>query len=365
MRADVPVGALLSGGIDSSAIVAIMKKYTDKPIHTYALGFDKEDEDLRRARLMANKLGTIHKEFYFNPEEQWDVFQKLLKVYGEPIMLLPLIHTYFLCRAIKNDGIKVVMSGNGADEIFYGYTGHVRTYQVSRWLDRLYPFIKYLDFINLNKFKWLTTKPGKRKSYYYASLAKKDWESCFTQESIKNFQNYSVSELEYWGQLTPSQHFIDESNFVSLMVENTHSVTTAGDLPAMMASVEIRCPFLDQELIEFALNVPVEKKIPDKRNLHWLKAILREAVQDLIPEELLKASKRGFGMGIQESMVLSGPWYDKAYQLFNNLSDINEIFDIPLTKRAWFRFQERKINANFVAKLLSIQQWNKIINEIK
>ena len=70
-------------------------------------------------------------------------------------------------------------------------------------------------------------------------------------------------------------------------------------------------------------------------------------------------------MGIQESMVLSGPWYDKAYQLFNNLSDINEIFDIPLTKRAWFRFQERKINANFVAKLLSIQQWNKIINEIK
>ena len=136
LQSDVPVGALLSGGVDSSAIVALMKKHTVAPVRTYALGRDEDDEDLQRARVMATHLGTEHREFYFDPDENWLIFNNLLANYGEPIMLLPLVHTYALCQAIRNDDVKVILSGNGADELFYGYTGHLRTLRVSRWLDR-------------------------------------------------------------------------------------------------------------------------------------------------------------------------------------------------------------------------------------
>lgn len=357
MRADVPVGALLSGGVDSSAIVGMMRKHTDSPIHTYALGFDPQDEDLRRARIMAERLGTTHKEFYFDPDEQWAIFQQLLKIYGEPIMLLPLIHTYSLCRAIRDDGIKVVMSGNGADELFYGYTGHIRTLKISRWLDRIAFLRPLLAPLAGGRFAWVATTAGKRKAAYYRALANNEWATLLTEDAKQHLANRAAEEMEYWGDLCPSKRFIDESNFVGLMVENTHSVTIAGDLPAMAASVEMRSPFLDQEVVSFALATPVERKIPSLNNPRWLKAILREAVSDLMPAELLAAPKRGFGMGIQEAMVFSGPWKKHAEQIFSSPLDGGGLFDPELMKKSWGNFLMGKESPSKVARLFSIQMW--------
>lgn len=357
MRADVPVGALLSGGVDSSAIVGLMRQHTSSPIHTYALGFDRDDEDLRRARLMASKLGTMHKEFYFDSDEQCAIFQKLLKIYGEPIMLLPLVHTYALCSAIRDDGIKVVMSGNGADEIFYGYTGHIRTLKISRWLDRLAFMRPLFKPLSSSRFAVLSQPPGKRKAALYKALANDEWGTLFSEESRRHLANRAAEEMEYWGDLCPSKQFIDESNFVGLMVENTHSVTIAGDLPAMAASIEMRSPFLDQEVVSFALATPVEQKIPSPHNPTWLKAILRDCVSDLIPHELLIASKRGFGMGIQEAMVLNGPWKKYAETLFASPDDGDGLFDSALIKKTWGRYQRHKESPSKMAKLLSIQTW--------
>jgi asparagine synthase (glutamine-hydrolysing) len=351
------VGALLSGGVDSSAIVGLMRQHTSSPIHTYALGFDKDDEDLRRARLMASILGTKHKEFYFDPEEQWAIFQKLLKIYGEPIMLLPLVHTYALCNAIRDDGIKVVMSGNGADELFYGYTGHIRTLKVSRWLDRLAfmrPLFKPLSNSRLAVF---SVPPGRRKSVFYKALANDERGMFFSEDSRVRLANRAAEEMEYWGDLCPSKRFIDESNFVGLMVENTHSVTIAGDLPAMAASIEMRSPFLDQEVVSFALATPVERKIPSLNNPGWLKAILREAVSDLMPAELLAAPKRGFGMGIQEAMVFNGPWKKHAEQIFSSPLDGGGLFDPEVMKKSWGNFLMGKESPSKVARLFSIQMW--------
>jgi asparagine synthase (glutamine-hydrolysing) len=359
MRADVPVGALLSGGVDSSAIVGMMRKYTDSSINTYALGFDQQDEDLRRARIMAKRLGTTHKEFYFDPDEQWAIFQKLLKMYGEPIMLLPLAQTYSLCRAIRDDGIKVVMSGNGADELFYGYTGHIRTLKISRWSDRIAFLRPLLAPLVRGRFGWVATTAGKRKAAYYRGLAQNEWSAHLTEEAKQHLANRAAEEMEYWGDLCPSKQFIDESNFVGLMVENTHSVTTAGDLPAMAASVEIRSPFLDQEVVSFALATPVERKIPYLNNPAWLKAILRESVSDLMPAELLAAPKRGFGMGIQEAMIFSGPWKKYADELFASPLDGGGLFEPTTIQKSWDRFLMGKESPSKVAKLFSIQMWLK------
>jgi asparagine synthase (glutamine-hydrolysing) len=357
MRADVPVGALLSGGVDSSAIVGMMRKHTDAPIHTYALGFDSQDEDLRRARIMAERHGTIHKEYYFDPDEQWAIFRKLLKIYGEPIMLLPLVHTYSLCRAIRDDGIKVVMSGNGADELFYGYLGHIRTLKISRWLDRIAFLRRVLAPVVRGRFAWVTAPAGQRKATYYRALAKNEWAIFLTEDAKQHLANRAAEEMEYWGDLCPSKQFIDESNFVSLMVENTHSVTIAGDLPSMAASVEMRSPFLDQESVSFALATPVERKIPYLNNPGWLKAILRESVSDLMPAELLAAPKRGFGMGIQEAAVFSGPWKQYAEELLSTPMDADGLFNTESIKNSWRRFRCETTGASRIAKMFAIQHW--------
>lgn len=357
MQADVPVGALLSGGVDSSAIVALMQRRSAEPVRTYALGFDSDDEDLQRARTMSKVLGTRHSEFYFNPEEQWDIFRKLLGIYGEPIMLLPLVHTYALSRAIRDDGIKVVLTGNGADELFYGYTGHVRTLRVSRWLDRLAPWRPLLAPMKYTRLAWVVARPGTRKAAWYRSFSRTEWAHCLSADARAMLANVAAEEMAYWGELCPSPHFIDESNFVGLMVENPHSVTIAGDLPAMAASVETRAPFLDQEIVAFALATPAEKKIPDPANPGWLKAILREAVRDLMPDSLLCAPKRGFGMGIQEADVLRGPWREKVENIFESANDANGMIDLRNVRLAWQGFISGTVPAHRIAKMLAIQMW--------
>lgn len=360
MQADVPVGALLSGGVDSSAIVALMQTRSSVPVHTYALGFDPADEDLRRARTMACTLGTRHREFYFNPDEQWDIFQMLIRIYGEPIMLLPLVHTYVLSRAVRDDGIKVVLTGNGADELFYGYTGHIRTLKVSRWLDRIAYARSLLAPLKSTRLGWIAAKPGARKAAWYRSIARTEWANYLTADACEHIANVAAEELAYWGNLCPSSHFIDESNFDGLMVENPHSVTIAGDLPAMAASVEFRSPFLDQEMVSFALATPAEKKIPDIRNPKWLKAILREAVHDLVPTALLKAPKRGFGMSIQEADVLRGPWRGQADKLFRSANDMDGLIDKACLMNQWQGFLAGKVPAHGIAKMLAMQVWLQI-----
>ena len=357
LQSDVPVGALLSGGVDSSAIVALMKKHARGPVRTYALGLDENDEDLRRARVMATHLGTKHREFYFEPDEQWCIFNKLLDNYGEPIMLLPLVHTNALCNAIRSDGIKVVLSGNGADELFYGYTGHLRTLRVSRWLDRTALIRPFLSPFLSGSLEWVTAPKGKRKSAYYEGLAQAEWARYLMPGVQPDLANRAAEEMAYWGQMSPSSAFIDESNFVGLMVENTHSVTIAGDLSAMAASIEIRTPFLDREIVSFAMATQVERKIPNSKNPNWLKAILREAVADIVPAELLHASKRGFGMGIQEDMLLRGPWRIHAERVFREPHDAGGLFDPHAIQEIWKNFITGRESASRVAKLFAIQVW--------
>jgi len=359
MRSDVPVGALLSGGIDSSAIVNLMQKQSANPIHTYSLGLNKDDEDLHRARRVANELGTKHKEFYFDKEKQWEHLNKLIGIYGDPIMLLPFVHTYTLCSAIRKDGIKVVLGGNGADELFYGYKGHVRTLSVSRWLDKLSRISPILSLLKRTRLSWVAASRGARKSAFYEFVAKQTLPAFLSQDAISTIKNRAAEELQYWGELCPSNHYIDESNFVGLLVENPHSVTIAGDLPAMAASVEIRSPFLDQEIVSFALATDAEKKIPDTKNPDWLKAILREAVTDLMPESILRAPKRGFGAGIQESSLLSGPWKNKADQILRNASTLNGFLSKEKIEKAWTDFSNGRGNAAAIAKQLAIQLWLK------
>ena len=144
-KADVEVGSFLSGGVDSSSISYIANKTIKNDLKTYALGFDKQDEDLIRARAYSKIIKSDHSEFYFDPIEQWNTFINISKVNGEPLPLLPLVHSHFICSKVKEDGIKVMLSGIGADELFFGYTGMINTLRISLASKLLYPVMNYFS----------------------------------------------------------------------------------------------------------------------------------------------------------------------------------------------------------------------------
>lgn len=360
--ADVPVGALLSGGVDSSAIVALAQSKADQPVRTYAMGLDANDEDLRRARIMAARIGTTHREFYFDASKQWVTFNRILVTYGEPIMLLPLVHTFELCEAIRSDGIKVVLSGNGADELFYGYTGMVQTSKLSRGVkafEFLAPLVHLLPAAHRGRALEVLAAPrGARKAALYRHYAKSVWPGLIAPEALGDLANYAEAELAAWGSVAPNSDYIDESNFCGLMVENTHSVTIAADLPAMMAGVEMRAPFLDQQMIALALATPWQKKIVTSGEGNQLKKILKQAVADLMPHDILYASKRGFGMGIAQDDVVRGAWGAYGRELFSNPDSAGGLFSKSGLRDLWQRYVKGEMaGSSLPSNMFAIQLW--------
>lgn len=361
-RADVPVAALLSGGVDSTAIVAQAQRVTGEPLRTYALGAGPDDEDLRRARLAAAQLGTHHREFYFDAQEGFERYRRLVSAYGEPVALLPLLHTQVLCEAMREDGIKVALAGHGADELFYGYTGHFRTAGLSRWLRHtawLRPVARHLPGQGRIWPLALVAAPaGERKASLYEVWALRDWGRVIADDAVSDLRNLASECMRDWGRFAALEEYIDESNFLGLLVENAHSVTISSDLPAMQASVEIRAPFLDREMINLAFSLPWRDKLRDARGRPRLKHILKRVVKDLVPAPLLDAPKRGFGFDIQEERLFSGPWREAVWQALAGLGTLDGLLDRQKVERLWRQIGSVRGSAAMVSKLLSIAMWH-------
>jgi asparagine synthase (glutamine-hydrolysing) len=352
--ADVEVAALLSGGVDSSGICQAMVAQGHAGLRTYALGRDEADEELARAQGMARRLGTRHRSFVFDAKRFHAHHTALIRRFGEPIALLPLAHAYELCRQIRNDGVKVVMTGHGADELFYGYTGHFRQAQLSdalAWLPAaLRPVARgvapLLPAGVLHDGALVAGHaPGARKTALYADEAAAAPLAPVSADVVRPW-------LATWMDAPPDA-YIDESAVIGLMHENLHSVQIAGDLPAMLASVECRCPFLDHKLVELAWATPYRSKVSNGR----LKAILKDALASRVPAELLDAPKRGFGYHIQEAAVLAGPWKAEVDAAFAQLDDLGGLLDRRAVAAIKQRFDARPEpnTAQLVAKLYAIQ----------
>ena len=356
-KADVEVGAFLSGGVDSSAIASISSRILKNNLKTYALGFDKNDEDIKRARIFSNIIKSDHKEFYFDPSEQWKIFEKIGHYNGEPLPLLPLVHTNYLCKRVKEDGLKVMLSGTGADELFYGYKGMVNTLLISMATKFLNPFLK--NFSNLSLFQneigsILTKNKGNRKSSIY-NFRSKYVNNLLLKDKFQNeIVDYNSIELSYWGNILPNENYIDESSFLGLIIENAASVAISGDLPAMMNGVEVRCPFLDSKIVEFAFGCHWSKKITPFSFMNNLKLILKESVDDILPKNLLHAPKRGFGHGISEKNVLLGPWKDHTRKILENFPNNTPIDPLKVKKLWKISIEEQNGPWDQILKLVSI-----------
>ena len=366
--ADVEIGALLSGGVDSTAIVDSLKRQGVEGIRTYAFGRDSNDEELVRARNAAKLLGTRHREIYFDPDRQLDDFDALLRQHGEPIMALPLTHAYSLCREIHADGIKVVFAGHGADEIYYGYGGFNRLAVLSDAMKILPAFATRPIAGGVARclrpgpareaLMVLATGVGHRKAALYEDEAARLWPELFGREKAQDLASGLIARWAApWFSGGAPKDFIDEAAFLGLMQENSHAVTIAGDLPAMAQGVEIRCPFLDQTVVETALRIPYRKKVAGLFERGRNKLFLKKALEKRLPTDILYARKRGFGFFVQENSVLRGAWKESVDTAFADFDDAGGILDPGAARSLKTQFDEDgNVPAALIAKLFAIQR---------
>ncbi|MEZ4617174.1 MAG: asparagine synthase (glutamine-hydrolyzing) [Caldilineaceae bacterium] len=314
MVADVPVGAFLSGGVDSSAVVALMKQHATGPVKTFSLGFNAGSSynELSAARRVADYLGTEHHELLVEHVDLVETLRTLVYHYDEPFGDSAGFPLYLLSRFAR-DHAKVVLVGDGGDELFGGY----RRYAVDQWAAAYgyLPSILTQRFVptlaerlpRLRRIKrTLTTLPIIDPARRYAA-----WLALFTpalqQELLQPDLLAAIGDYdpawrypELYGALngkTASDHlnrlmYVDLKNWlVDMYMEKTDKATMAG-------SIEARLPILDHRLVELAFQIPGRYKVRGMTTKH----IFKQAVSTLIPEDVLRRPKQGFA-------VPTEPWF--------------------------------------------------------
>jgi asparagine synthase (glutamine-hydrolysing) len=303
--ADVPVGVFLSGGIDSGCVTALMAAESSRPIQTFSIGFEDEAHDeLPYAREVAARYGTEHHELVMRPSAT-EILPLLVKQYAEPFADSSAIPTYYISK-FASEHITVALSGDGGDESFSGYE-HYR--QTSRWeLLDFVPFPVRRDVARVMTsglqalpYGNLTAKMIRAWHMFGASLPERyetqlaivkteEKRVCYTRHfrSLLNGHNGHRLDLP-WDRSMNSLDWMarhDQSYYLPdcLMVKT--------DVASMANSLEVRCPLLDHELVEFAATIPAALK----RDHTGGKRILRRAVRKLLPDAVLHKRKTGFGV---------------------------------------------------------------------
>ena len=308
--ADVPVGVMLSGGMDSSTIVALMSRHTREPIHTYSVGFeDQSFNELPYARIVARHFDTVQREVVVTPHIVRDLLPRYLRFIDEPYADGSAIPTYCVCEIAKDD-VVVVLSGEGGDEVFAGYETYA-AYRASQWFRRvprwmrrslIAPLVNSLPVSDKKlslEFKMKRFVGGQDLSPEQAHLW---WRIVLTEE--QKFAMYTPQVLE---QLTPEpseRHFISEfgrvraKDALSRIMQIDSSIFLPDDLMikndrmSMAHSLEARVPMTDVDLITFMSRVPPRVKLPGLRK----KNVMRRAMTGLLPPEILNKKKVGLEM---------------------------------------------------------------------
>lgn len=313
MISDVPFGAYLSGGVDSSSVVALMTRFSDKPVKTFSLGYEDElknkEADLYYARQVSEIYNTEHHEYIMSYREMVEDIENVIAAFDQPFS--GTISTYFLTKLIRKH-VKVVLSGDGADELFGSYLSH-RTAQPMHHFARIYDKVKggALTDKERNLFascdiKFLQDLYNKSDGdeakwrynlYLFADEEKNSLISDSFKACLNSTRSFDLVKNNFRG-LTARNAL----NRILEMEWNTQlpdQVLAFVDFLSMAHSVEIRSPFLDYRLVEFVATIPGDMKIKNGN----VKDILKKTVAPLLPEGITRRPKEGFVLPVFDWMV--------------------------------------------------------------
>ena len=301
---DVPLGAFLSGGMDSSSIVAIMSKLTNSSINTYAIGFDEEfHNELDDARAVAEMFQTNHHEILVKPDVI-DLLPKLIAHMDEPVADSSIIVTYLVSK-LAQESVKVILSGVGGDELFGGYRRYLG-YALNKHYRRIPRILRktlvpavferlpsdrnsvMMNFFRLGKgFIRSSEKPEHEQYHDMITIFNND----FLQELLKKSPANSHDLSGLYRQLSNTADSLQRMTNFDIKTQLVDDLLLLTDKMSMAASLEARVPFLDHHFVEFAATIPSKYKIHGLKLRH----IQKKAMQDILPPEVINKKKKGFG----------------------------------------------------------------------
>jgi asparagine synthase (glutamine-hydrolysing) len=322
LMSEVPLGAFLSGGIDSSAVVALMSEASSEPVKTFSIGFAEQDfSELHHARRIAEHVGADHHEFIVRPDAM-EVLPLLVEHYGEPYADSSAIPTYYVARETRKH-VTVALNGDGGDESFAGYERYAAMQLAERYrrlpasLRKLaiQPAIGLLPASETSRSRIRDAK----RFIQAASLPKRErylrWVSVFDAEAKQDlysadFQRQTASVhpgeiLDPWFARANGSGIVDAALLTDIMTYLPNDLLVKVDIASMAVSLEARSPFLDHHVIEFAASLPERFKLRGLTTKYLLKRVLKK----LLPAENLERRKMGFGVPI-------GHWFRGQMQSF-------------------------------------------------
>lgn len=334
MLADVPLGAFLSGGVDSSMIVALMQAQSSQSVKTFTIGFHEEGyNEAKHAKAVAQHLRTDHTEFYVSPKEALSVIPKLPNLYDEPFSDSSQIPTYLVAQLTRNQ-VTVALSGDGGDELFGGYGRYFRAARLWNTISRFPKGFRSASGTIIHKIpisywngissflKPLTSQKsllfGGDKLHKSADLLKifdraKFYRSGFVLhwkgEDLVYESNTLKNLLTQYNDILPT--FFDDMMALDAVTYLPDDILVKVDRAAMSVSLETRVPLLDHRIFEFAWRLPLHYKIRHDQG-KWL---LRQVLYRYVPRELIERPKMGFGVPINS--WLRGPLREWASELLD------------------------------------------------
>lgn len=366
---DVPLGAFLSGGIDSSLVTAIAMRHSSKPIQTFTIGFDEKDyNEAPYAKAIANHLGTYHTELNVTPRQALDVIPRLPDLYDEPFADSSQIPT-FLISQLARQSVTVGLSGDGGDELFGGYSRYLwgnSLWKITRNTPFSGSFAKLLTLIPPTGWDLLNSlMPASKR---YPNLGDKVHKVACAMLA-KTPEAFYESLISYWADpslILPHYHapklksFLPQlSNFVSKMqaldtlTYLPDDVLTKVDRASMNVALEVRVPLLDHRVVEWAWAQPQSLKIQGKTG-KWL---LRELLYKYVPQHLIDRPKSGFAVPVD--VWLRGPLRDWAENLLDPRT-LQDTFDpIPIRKVWKNHLTGRANHQNPLWAILMFEAWRK------
>lgn len=311
LRADVPVGAYLSGGLDSSVTAAIIRNYTNAPLNTFSVNFnDKEYDESQFQQEMIHELGTDHQTVCCSYEDIGRIFPQVIQHTEKPVLRTAPAPMYLLSKLVRDNQFKVVMTGEGADEVLGGYDIFKETKIRRFWsrqpdskirpllLKRLYPYMKNLQAQSPAYLKaFFKIREEEINSPFFSHLPRWDLTSklkTFFSEDVKqqliNQDPFSEFSKQLPEQFSQWPSFCQAQYLETVDLMPGYILSSQGDRMAMGNSIEGRFPFLDYRVVEFASRIPVRFKMNGLNE----KFLLKHAMRDLIPDCIRKRPKQPY-----------------------------------------------------------------------
>ena len=357
---DVDVGVFLSGGIDSSTNAYFFSKDSKKKIKTFSIGYDKEyksyKSELNYARIVAEHIKSLHFEKKLRKDDIKNLIFDMVYFQDEPISDPVCVPIFYVSKLARENNVKVCQVGEGADELFFGYTNWLRTSKINLLLNNFFfpNFLKKLILLLYKKFNIqykytadLLRRSLEKKPIFwggaeaFSSFEKNQLFSNSFKKKIKNFDSWDCirPHYEFFNKNAKYKNIENWMTYLDLKIRLPELILMRIDKMTMANSLEARVPFLDHNLVQKTIDLP--KKIKIKKNK--LKVLLKDIVKGLLPYEILNRKKQGFGLPLKE-------WFEdglginekKIINEFVNKTDffkketIQKIIDRKGDTRLWF-----------------------------